>query len=268
MVITQPQEESDQALKEHGFSLEKFTTYQERILSAELQQDQHYGYGNRLRGYFKGGADEGDAGDTLLKVVEMLTKDNESRHTYISLWDTARDLLSDEPGHPCLVSLNFRKFDGLLTMTAIFRTHNVLKAWLENVYGLIAIQRFVADRTGMTLGVLTVLSHSISIAPQGIGLEQVKAVNRFRKHWLTEGSVFKSDPHGDFLISVDTNLMKIIVDHRFEGQRLYRYLGDSAEELEQQIAADKAISDVSHALYLGREIGRAEAKLNKLKRRK
>jgi thymidylate synthase len=37
-----------------------------------------------------------------------------------------------------------------------------------------------------------------------------------------------------------------------------QYRGKSAEEIERQLARDAALSEISHALYLGREIARKE----------
>jgi thymidylate synthase len=272
VTIKEPREESEAALKEHGFSLDDFISYQKSILSPALPPDQEYGYGNRIRGYF-GKEKSTYSPDTLSKAVELLKKDPESRHVYISLWDTARDLLSDEKGHPCLISLFFRKFEGRLTMTAVFRTHNALRAWIENLYGLIAIQRFVADGSAIPPGAITIMSHSISIAPQGNGLTQAETVCAFRDQELQAKFADKErladqDPNGDFLISVDDDALEIILEHRFEGQQIKRYTGSSAEELEQQIVSDVAISKISHALYLGRELGRAETRLKSLERKK
>ncbi len=265
VVINQPGEESEESLEEYGFSLEKFKIYQKQLLSEELLPDQHYSYGHRLRGYFSKAHDgeKVEGPDTLAKAIEMLIDDPESRHAYIALWDTARDLLSDASGHPCLVSLYFRRFDDRLTMTAIFRTHNALKGWLQNLYGLMAIQRHVADGANMEPGPITVMSQSISIAPQGSGLDFAKSITAYRERNLQDENYFKSDPHGEFLISVDKDEGEIIVDHRFDGMSLHRYRGRSAKALEKQLVADKAISDIGHALYLGREMSRAELSLKK-----
>ncbi|MBF0613679.1 MAG: hypothetical protein G8237_10310 [Magnetococcales bacterium] len=263
VTITVPQEEPDTLLQEHGFDPEAFRRYQQAILSAALPPDQHYGYGNRLRGHF--GTTEQD---TLMRMVRLLTRDPDSRHAFVALWDTGRDLLSDLPGHPCLVSLFVRRFEEVLTLTALFRTHNALKAWLMNVHGLIAIQRLIATGCGLTPGPLTLISHSITIDPGGGGLDQARAIHDFRNAELRAENRFQPDPHGDFIISVHGENGMIVVDHRFEGQQLHRYTGRSAEELERQLVLDCALSDIGHALYLGRELGRAEARLKSLQRGK
>ena len=69
----------------------------------------------------------------------------------MALWDTARDLTVKE-GRPCLGSLFFRRFEGKLTLSATFRTHNAMDAWLLNVYGLMAVQNWVAERVGFLPG--------------------------------------------------------------------------------------------------------------------
>ena len=100
--------------------------------------------------------------DSLEIAAQRLKEKPESRHAYIALWDNTRDL-PEGTDTPCFVSAFFRRFDGKLTLTATFRSHNAMEAWPENVYGLIAIQRFVAEKAGMEPGPLTVFSHSISI---------------------------------------------------------------------------------------------------------
>lgn len=266
VILDSPMEESEEILKMHGFERHQFLRYQQNILSPDRPVDQEYGYGYRLRGYFGENSFEGQKDsnrDTLDKAVALLKADPESRQVYIALWDTCRDFLTEGVnGTPCLVSLFFRFFEGALTLTAVFRTHNALRAWLENVYGLMAIQRFVAEGVGMPMGSITIISHSITIDPAGSGLEQAQIVCNFRNNEQLS-SEFRRDPHGDFLISVDEQKKMIVVDHRFEGHLLHQYVGRSAEGLSKEIFADLAVSDLSHAMYLGRELGRAEARLQR-----
>ena len=81
-----------------------------------------------------------------------LRRDPRTRGAYVSLWDSAADLpqLSqpEHPATPCLTTLFFRVASDRLTLTATYRAHNLLTAWLENVYGLMAIQRHVAAGAG------------------------------------------------------------------------------------------------------------------------
>jgi thymidylate synthase len=68
----------------------------------------------------------------------------------------------------------------------------------------------------------------------------------------------RMDPHGAFTVTFDRATWEIVVEHSFEGMKLGEYRGKNTEEIERQIARDVAISEISHALYLGRELARKE----------
>lgn len=264
VVIQQPCEEAAEDLAVHGFSLEHFHDYQRRILDAAKPADLSYTYGNRLRGYFRR---DGAAVDSLEIAARRLREDPESRHAYISLWDTSRDL-PEGHGCPCFVSAFFRRFEGKLTLTAGFRTHNAMSAWLENVYGLMAIQNHVARECGLPPGPITVLSHSISVSCEPGVLQNARRVAEARKTAAvvdrrTGRRELRFDPHGNFTVTVDHEAGELVVEHSFEGMRLAEYRGRTAEAIEDQLARDVALSDISHALYLGREIARKEMELKR-----
>jgi len=259
VIIEQPVEDAAADLLQYGFSLDHFHDYQTRMLDGSKPADLSYTYGNRLREYF--------GHDSLAIAIERLKADPEARHAYIALWDNFRDL---PEGHacPCFVSAFFRRFDGKLTLTATFRTHNVMSAWLENVYGLMAIQRYVAERVGMTPGAITVISHSISVSGEPGVLANAKKVAQAKK---TDDEVDRQtgrrqpryDPHGNFTVTVDREAGELVVQHSFEGMKIGEYRARTAEALEDQLARDVALSEISHALYLGREIARKEMELKR-----
>jgi thymidylate synthase len=262
VIVEAPEEEAPEMLERYGFSLTKFQEYQRRILDPEKPPEIEYTYGNRMRGHFRY-ADR--PVDSLEIAVGRLGDDPESRHVYVALWDNARDL-SEGHGCPCLVSLFFRRFDDRLTLTATFRSHNTMDAWLENFYGLMAIQRYVAERVGIPPGAITVFSHSISISPDA--LDRAKPIARAKRtdDWIdpvTGKREPRYDYHGNFTVTVDLESRELVVHHSYQGMTLTEYRGRSAEELEDQLARDCALSEISHALYLGRELARKEALLKK-----
>jgi len=259
-IIEKPVEEADEILQQYGFSLEKFQGYQQRILDPNKPADLAYTYGNRLRGYFP-------KVDSLEIVGQRLKEKPESRHAYIALWDNARDL-PEGTDTPCFVSAFFRKFEGKLTLTATFRSHNAMEAWPENVYGLIAILRFVAEKAGMEPGALTVFSHSISIDVSS--LEKARKIATSKEsdevHDPATGKLGpRMDPNGAFTTTFDRATWEIVVEHSFDGMKLNEYRGKSAEEIERQLGRDVALSEISHALYLGREIARKEFEMKAAK---
>ena len=202
-----------------------------------------YTYGNRLGEHF--------GFDTLQIAIDQLRANPETRDAFISLWDTAYDL----PGghsHPCLVTLFFRRSQGALTLTATYRAHNLLTAWLLNVYGLMAIQRHVAGRVGMPIGPITVISHSLGADPSSD--RYPAAVARGRERAPQRG--LDEDPNGYFVVSLDGDA--ILAEHRFEGALIKHYRSERADRIAHAVAADMAISLPSHALWLGRELANKE----------
>jgi thymidylate synthase len=269
-VIAQPAHESAEVLREHGFSLDEFLDYQRAMLSATLPEDASYTYGNRLRGHYP----QGDGSrDTLQSVIETLRANPSSRHAHISLWDTASDLPAaahgERPSGPCLVTLAFRRTGEGLTLTATSRAHNLLIAWLENVYGLMALQRHVADALALEIGPITVVSHSLAIDPRNSRYELARTIEaRWRRdedHDHESGKhSLRQDPNGYFVVSVDEDAGCIVAEHRFGGVTLKRYTGRRAAGIAAEIAGDMAVSLVSHALWLGTELAAKEANLHAL----
>jgi len=246
IVVEQPAEESAETLSKYGFSLAHFKQYQQHILSSSLR-GQPYTYGNRLRNYF---SHSGKVVDSLEAITQILKKDPESRHAYMSLWDSGRDLMEGH-GCPCLVSIFFRQFEKKLTLTATFRTHNAMDAWLENLYGLMALQKYVADNIDTQPGAITVFSHSISISSDVLDKAKIIA-NNINNH------TFRHDYNGNFVVTVDHDNQEIVVQHYYAGSPIAEYRGKNAEAIEKQLTKDCAISEISHALYLGREITKKE----------
>lgn len=242
VVVEKPGFEPESELAASHLDPEKLRAYQEDILRAALRPDEAYHYGHRLRTHF--------GLDTLAAVAARLKEDPEDRKSYITLWDNPRDLGAAE-GRPCLVSLYFRKFEDRLTLGATFRTHNALDAWLLNVYGLMAIQEWVGTRVGLKPGPLTVVSHSLGLDPR----ELDRALTLIGERPFE----VRLDPLGYFRISLDAD--EILVEHRFEDLTLKEYRGKKAVVLQHQIARDLAVSDINHAIYLGRQLAKAEIAL-------
>jgi thymidylate synthase len=242
VVVETPRFEDEERLRAAYLDPERLRRYQEDILRGEMRPDETYNYGHRLRSYF--------GLDTLAACADRLRADPEDRKSYVALWDTARDLTVKE-GRPCLVSLFFRRFEGKLTLSATFRTHNAMDAYPMNLYGLLALQAWVAARAGLTPGALVVVSHSLGLDPRELDRAMLIIGKRPFKVNL--------DPMGYFRVTLDGK--EILVEHRFEDVTLKEYRGKRAVSLQHQIARDVALSDLNHAIYLGRQLAKAEMAL-------
>lgn len=239
VVVEEPVFEAEAELQAFHFDPAHLRRYQADILRGERGPDETYSYGHRLRAYF--------GQDNLAACRRRLLADPEDRKAYVTLWDNRRDLEVPR-GQPCFVSLFCRRFGERLTLTATFRTHNALDAWLPNFYGLMAIRDYLARETGMTGGAITVVSHSLTLDRR----ELDRALQFVQRRPFT----LQEDPCGYFRISLDGP--EILVEHRYGDVTLKEYRGSKAVQLQHQLARDLALSDLNHALYLGRQLARAE----------
>jgi thymidylate synthase len=245
VVVEEPEPEEHSSLLAVHLDPAKIGKYYIEFLEGNLRSDETYNYGNRLLEYFNK--------DTLAICAARLKRDSEDRKSYVALWNTYEDLADPavKASSPCLVSLFFRKFESKLTLSATFRTHNAMDAWLLNLYGLMAVQERVANLAELDRGAIVVISHSISIDPKELDRALMVAAKRKWKMHL--------DPMGYFRITLDDG--QIIVEHRFEDVTLKEYRGKTAVSLQHQIARDVALSDINHAIYLGRQLAKAEMAL-------
>ncbi len=249
VIVEQPVKEPDQKFLKYWFSEDKIKSYQKDILSGEKPADVSYTYGHRIRSYY--------GIDGLTKVAERLLKDNEDRKCFIALWDTGNDI-GGEKSSPCLVSLFFRYYEKKLTLTANYRTHNAIDAWVYNFYGLKAILDFVADKTGMESGTITIISNSISIDLDESTIARAALLVKNRK------TSIKTDTNGIFNFTVDKQKNEIIARHCTEdGLLIHEYRGKKAESIQHKIYRDMAVSDLNHAMYIGRQLALAEVEVKK-----
>ncbi len=242
VVVEKPKLASREDLLRLNLDPDKLEQYFRVFLEGELRPDEAYTYGHRLRTYF--------TLDAVEILASRLHKDSEDRKAYFTLWDNKRDLTARE-SRPCFVSAFFRKFQEKLTLTATFRTHNAVDAWLLNFYGLMALQQEVSRRVDMPPGAITVFSHSISVDPKELDRALVVVGKRRWKMHL--------DPMGYFRVTIDGK--EILVEHRAEDVTLKEYRGRTAVALQHKIARDVAVSDINHAMYLGRQLAKAEMAL-------
>ena len=248
VVIEEPESKIDERLYSYWFDKNKIEEYKKDILKSDVLEGSSYSYGNRIRSYF--------GIDCLDIISHKLNEDLESRDCYISLWDTKNDIIT-EKSSPCLVSIFFRYFNNKLNLTATFRVHNVIDAWIYNYYGLKTILDYVCDKCKSKLipGTITIISHSVSI--------DMNELIRADKVSKERTSTIILDPRGNFEISIDPIKKEIIVKHiTKEGLLIKEYKSNKALSLHHQLYSDMTISDISHAMYIGRQLARAEIFLN------
>lgn len=118
----------------------------------------HAPYGWRLRHHFA------RVGDQLVKAIEMLRHDQDSRQVVMSIWDPETDLGATTKDMPCndLIMLKIR--DGALNMTVCCRSNDAIwGAYGANAVQFSMIQEFIARAVGVDVGIYTQVSDSMHV---------------------------------------------------------------------------------------------------------
>lgn len=109
-----------------------------------------------------------------------------------------------------------------------------------------------------------VIDELLKIKPQDfkrkeIKIEKIEEINASPSQWA-------EDPEGYFIISLDKDRKKIIVEHYKKGKLNKKIIGNNAKEICDTIARLGLVGNFEqakeHAMYLGRELQKAEIALN------
>ncbi len=249
--VLNPSFEPEYTLKKLGFNPDELKAYRKEILDIDLPNDRAYSYGHRIGKYW---------GINALEVIaKRLKEDNNDRHSLVSLWDTGKDLLSKagDSSVPCFTDAYFVKIKDKLVMSASFRTHNAISAWLFNLYGLRAIQERVAEMSDIEPGQINIRSRWIGIDPENAkAITALQLVKTNRKKRLNV-----KDPRGFFV--VDTNQGEIMVQHfNPDNVLLEEIRGKDVKEVKDKLRQLSAIDNPDHAMWIGYELARAQQKLS------
>jgi thymidylate synthase len=223
----------------------RYSGYLGQLLHAEGADGLSYTYGARLRAF------DGTIDQVAALAAELRTA-GESRRAVAALWSPAHDPASPNP--PCLNLVQARLRAGRLHLTAYFRSHDIYRAWASNAYALRALQGQLAEALAVEAGELAVLSHSAHIyAHDWAAVEELLS-----QHYRPADPRLLRDPRGSFVIAIEPPT--IVVRHYSPaGEHLQSFRSPSAREL--GVMLGPYLGEVSHALYLGRELQKAELAL-------
>lgn len=229
--------------------------YIPQVLTADVPADARYTYGSRLRAHFQV--------DQVENMVARLAADPDSRSAVASLWDPRTD--GHGHGTPCLNQLWARLRDGHLSLTAVVRSNDMYGAWPSNALALRKLQELIRCRVAqergepLGLGDLITLSESAHVYEENWA-EAEKLLASHRRD-LARARNREYDPRGAFVIEVKADSLAVEHIDPDDGEHLRTYAGKNAADLERQIATDQVVSSPGHALYLGRELAKAEVAL-------
>lgn len=233
-------------LDQFGIDPSKLEAYANTLVSSDHSDDVSYTYGSRFTE---------DLGVNQLEfMIADLKKNQASRRSIATTWNPQTDTKSKSP--PCLISIHAMIRDGKLLLTCYLRSNDIYRAWPLNAIGLRWLQEDMARKLSVTSGPITIISGSAHIYdscwPEAYELSCLKHPYRF-----------DSDPRGSFLI--EANATGITVQHfSLAGMKCSEFTVRRAADAKKRILP--FISSVSHAMYLGRELERAQVALNEGKR--
>ncbi|MEA2098455.1 MAG: thymidylate synthase [Patescibacteria group bacterium] len=232
------------------YDREHLEDYLPTILTGNCPSGISYTYGSRMRKHFNV--------DQVQNVIDELKNEKYSRRATISLLDPKVDAKSKNP--PCLNHCWFRIQRDKLYLIATIRSNDMFEAWPENAFGLRMLQDLVWKELMETypeieLGDLVI--HSFSAHEYDDSWEDAKQVVKKYYNQIVPRPRSVRDPRGNFIIRVEDD--EIIVEHYSPDEVLLNtYKNKEAMPIYLEMSRDNAISVISHALYIGTELQKAE----------
>ncbi len=160
VVVTVLDPENSKPPEGYFSSGERLKRCQKQFLNTENYVNS-YNYGNRLREHFGfklGRNIYGVKTDQVELVVNRLKKNETTRKATLTVFDPSIDPYQNEI--PRLIMIDFKIRKNRLFTTAVWRSHDIYRAWIPNFFGLKGLSKYISDCLGIKIGPITV--HSIS----------------------------------------------------------------------------------------------------------
>lgn len=258
MVITDQNPIDFKSIPHPEYNTTHIRKYCEDFWKGAEPNDLAYRYGHIIRYEF---------GDQVEAVVNAFVKKPETFRTLISLWNPNTldgSIVAEDP--PCLVIMHPRIIGNLLHLWAYIRTNDMFSGWPLNAAALryfqhkfLILLRVRLNRPELEIGELDITSGSAHLYER-----DWLRVDSMLEEVLKKGK-FRIDRKGNFEISTECN--EILIHHYSpDGTELLQtFRGTNAERLSLEISP--FISETRNALYVGRELAKAELGLKKIKTR-
>lgn len=254
MIITDQDPVDFGSVPHPEFDAERMERYCVDFWEGTEPKEEAYRYGHIIRHEF--------GGDQITRIVEAFREKPETFRTVISLWNPHIEegsIRMKDP--PCLIILHPRLIGDRFELWAYIRTNDMLAGWPANAmalryfqYRLLGILRGALGRSDLALGDLDITSGSAHLYERSFLI----ADQMIQKRGTPLG--LHIDQKGSFAIGVEGG--EIVVRHfNLSTELLQVFRGRTAEELERKLSP--FISQVSHALYVGRELMKAEQQLRR-----
>ena len=212
-----------------------------------------YTYGERLWNFPHMGVDGQITNQIDDVIVDYLTRYPTDRAACATIFN-----ITDHKAKtaPCMTFVQATNVDGKLDLTAYFRSHDIFGGWLLNAFGLRTLQKYIAGKLGWQIGNLTILSNCAHIYDNNWKLVQ-ELIEKYG-----QGLDCASDPRGHVVISTEGE--EIVAKHLSpNGKPIQEFRQNGKDEgatmkLYNKMVLAEMISQVSHSLYVGSELQKAE----------
>lgn len=247
----------EKVLSKVGLKQESLEEYCQEFLSPHLPEGTVYTYGQRLRRY----PGKESVVDQVEEMIAHLKKCPVTRRAVATTLYPPIDKDASSP--PCIDLVQALLVNNRLCLFVVARSHDIFKAAIPNAFGLLALQKYLAEKSGYPVGKLVITSNSAHIYEEDWDdARKLISCWQGREERSASCSGEKQDPRGNLVIRVEGE--EIVVSHLTkEGKTLAEYQQNGREpkaalKLAQKLLRDQVISRIDHALDIGEQLGRAE----------
>lgn len=195
------------------------------------------------------------------KVIERLKTEPDDADKTIILWDPEVHGVANS-GRPCLVELSFLARDGKLFTHALFRSHDIPKGWIFNLYGVWKLANQIATETGLEVGEIVSDSESAHAYTGDLNwVSELYSKEHISKTPSTRFEAEMSDPRGNLMITTLDREIVVNLTHPITNQAMLELKAPTARQMMAQIRHHDLISQTAHALDIGAQLQAAEIAL-------
>lgn len=143
------------------FGRQSMEYYREQLVDGKhIKKDNpddeaEYTYYQRLNWY--------DTPVEILKINQInalkdrIQRDINTRRAVATTWMPWVDIVSKDP--PCMDMLKFNVYNGKLNLMVVFRSHDLIGGWINNVYALVYLLNDITESLKLQVGFLEVTSY-------------------------------------------------------------------------------------------------------------
>lgn len=146
-------------IPETGWNMNALRKYVDQFFRINLMGFD-YTYGNRLRSYVSD-INRYRKVDQIEAIIKKLKTYEMTRRAVAITWYPSD--LTTKNHVPCLIMIDFLVRNNALNMTAVFRSHDIERAYPANMYALNKLLEYVGDSIGILTGSITTFSISAHV---------------------------------------------------------------------------------------------------------